>query len=131
MKIGITIWEDRVSPVLDTAQRLLTVEMNLGGETSRQILSIPDLPLAQKAQFISSTGIRLLICGAASRFLERNLMSRGVEVIPWIRGPIEAVLAAFCNDQLEDRSFYLPACPMRGRRRQRGGRKGKRARRGA
>jgi len=130
MKIGITVWQDRVSPVLDTAQSLLIIELADKNEVSRQLVGIPNLPLAQKAQFVGHTGLDLLICGAVSNYLERHLVSRGIEVLPWIRGSIDRVLAAYCHDQLEDNSFQLPGCLGRGRRRQRGQRAGRCVRRG-
>ncbi|MCP4685435.1 MAG: hypothetical protein GY867_08295 [bacterium] len=116
MKIGITVWQDRVSPVLDTAQSLLIVEFSGKDEVSRQIVRIPDTSLAQRAQYISHTELELLICGAISRYLEHYLLVRGVEVIPWIGGPIDRVLAAYSHDQLEDNSFQLPGCFGRRRR---------------
>lgn len=118
MKIGITVWQDRISPVLDTAQSLLIVDMADRTEVSRQVFGIPDLPLAQKAQFIDNIGLRLLICGAVSRYLEHRLLCQGIELLPWIRGPVEGVLAAYCNNQLENNMFQLPGC-LGGRRRRR------------
>jgi len=35
MKIGIPIWEDKISPVLDTASRLLVIETDGKKESSR------------------------------------------------------------------------------------------------
>ncbi len=119
MKIGITVWQDRVSPVLDTAQSLLIVELSGKDEVTRQVVGIPNISLAQRAQFVSQTGLELLICGAISRYLEHHLLVRGVELIPWIGGPIDRVLAAYCNEQLEDTSFQLPGCFGRRRRHRR------------
>ena len=132
MKIGITVWQDRVSPVLDTAQKLMIVDTAESDGPSQQVLVIPELPLPQKAQFISHTGLKLLICGAVSRFLEHSLRSEGVEVVPWIRGPIHRVISAYRDDKLEDGNLRLPGCPKRvrgqrrGQGRRQGGRRGRR-----
>ena len=120
MKIGITVWQNRVSPVFDTARTLLLVELEDNVEVSREMLDIPNLAPAQKAQFIRLAGVQQLICGAVSNYLERHLVAQGVEVLPWIRGSIEGVLAAYYGDQLESNNFQFPGCGC-GRRRNRRG----------
>jgi len=103
--------------MFDTARNLLIIELVDNAEISRQVVGIPNIPPVQKAQFVHHTGLQLLICGAVSRYLERHLQAQGVEVLPWIRGSIDGVLAAYCSDQLECNAFRSPGC--RGQRCQR------------
>jgi len=123
MKIAITCWGKRVSPLFDTAQRLLIVELEGREVISRQILEINDnlseYPL-YKAKRLAGLGIEILICGGISTFFYYLLAGWGVEVIPWITGELEDVLKAFQRNQLHLKKFAMPGC-WKGRHRFRGG----------
>ena len=123
MKIGIPTWNDRVSPVLDSAMHLLVIEIDDGRELSRRTVDLPAQRPALKARAIADAGPQLLICGAVSRGLERHLQAYGLTVIPWIRGNVEVVVAAWHAGDLQDSSFMLPGCC--GGRRRRHGRSGR------
>jgi len=110
MKIGITTWNDRVSPVLDSAMHLLVIEIEEGQERSRRIVDLPAQRPALKARAIAEAGPQLLICGAVSRGLERHLQAYGLTAIPWIRGDVDTVLNAWLAGTLTDSSFMLPGC---------------------
>ncbi len=114
MIIGIPIWTDRISPVLDTALKLLVVDTQNGQEISRKFLDFPPLHPMHRAGFIASAGIEVVICGALSRPLEQMLVASGIEVYPYVTGNVERVIAAFSNGELDQDHFILPGC--RGRR---------------
>jgi predicted Fe-Mo cluster-binding NifX family protein len=122
MKIAIPIWNDRVSPVLDTARELLVVEQDSDGRQARNTMALPDSSLMYKARLIGSNGIGALICGAVSRRLEMMLTNEGIRVIPWVRGEIDSIISAYLNGNLNQQSFRLPGCGRgrRGGRRRRG-----------
>ncbi len=128
MRIGIPVWEDRVSPVMDTAQRLVIVEVIDSRAGDRRQVDLPKMSPAGLAGAIGGAGVRLLICGAISRQLERHLCSRGVETLPWIRGTIDNVIDAFVGGQIEREGFDLPGCAGRCGRRRQGRRQGRRHR---
>jgi predicted Fe-Mo cluster-binding NifX family protein len=113
-RVAIPIWQGRVSPVLDTAERLWISD--LGGEpgVSPRIVQLPPAELRQRAQSIRNLGIHTLLCGAVSRPLYGLLLNAGIVVRPWLSGVVEEVLAAYAEDRLETDYFLLPGC--RGRR---------------
>jgi len=117
MKIGITIWDNRVSPVFDTAEHILIVEYENEHEIFRQEKNIPAMFPYQRVQFVLNSGIEVLICGALSRRLEMALNSSGIRVIPWVKGDIETILPAYFAGELENGNHSLPGCRGRGRRR--------------
>ncbi|MBK5100859.1 MAG: NifB/NifX family molybdenum-iron cluster-binding protein, partial [Desulfobacteraceae bacterium] len=95
MKIAIPVWEDKVSPVLDTASTLLIVEVEDQKEASRfeKFLDAHDLSL--RCLKIKDLGIDILICGAISRQFSDMLTASGMDIIPWISGHPEDVLKAY------------------------------------
>jgi len=109
MKIAIPVWEGRISPVLDTAERLLIVDNHGGTETSRTEVIIGGLGLKEKAYKIKCHA-DVLICGALSRPMELYLQTSDVEVIPWVMGDVECLLNAYVSGNVPGTEFYMPGC---------------------
>lgn len=125
MRLAITTWNGRISPVFDVAKRLLLVDMDRGAELSRHEVPLEDAEVATRASHVLSLGVDMLICGAISRPLEQILASAGVNVVARTCGLVEEVLRAFTSGQLTEQAFLMPGCCRRRRFR------GRRARRGA
>jgi predicted Fe-Mo cluster-binding NifX family protein len=110
MKIAIPIWEDKVSPVFDTALRLLVVEIENMKEVSRFIYYIDEQDLNRKCQRVRNLGLDILICGAISHPYLHMLVASGLEVIEQISGPAEEVLEAYLEGNIFDTRFLMPGC---------------------
>ena len=124
MKVAIPIWDGRVSPVMDTACRLLIAEITGSQEVSRTVVDIPQVSICHRASFISGLGIDLLICGAISHEFEQMFIASGVEMRPWYCGNVDEIIAAYSNGTLQKDNFFLPG---RALRRRRGNRRQRRA----
>jgi predicted Fe-Mo cluster-binding NifX family protein len=116
-RVAIPVWQGRVSPVLDTAERLWIYDLGSGQESPPPIVEIPPTDIRQRTQFIRDLGIRTLLCGAVSRPLYSLLLGARIAVWPWLTGTAEEVLAAYSDGCLDSDRFQLPGCR---RRRQRG-----------
>ncbi len=126
MKIAISIWNQRVSPVMDTARQLALVEIDGGIETTREIIGIPETELSRRAEFIRNLGVDALICGAISFLFEDALRKRGINVYAWIRGELDSVIKAFAKGDLLRGEFSLPGCRRRRCRYGSGNKRGRR-----
>ena len=110
MKIAIPIWEDKVSPVFDTALRLLVVEVKDKKEASRFIYYIGDEDLTRRSQHIRTLNVDILICGAVSHYFLHMLLSSGLDVIQQISGSAEEVLDAYIKGNINNARFLMPGC---------------------
>jgi len=110
MKIAIPIWEDKISPVFDTALRLLVVEVKDKKEVSRFIYYIGDEDLTRRCQHIHTLNVDILICGAVSYTFLQMLMASGLEVIQEISGRVEEVLDAYLKGNIYNPKFSMPGC---------------------
>jgi predicted Fe-Mo cluster-binding NifX family protein len=111
MRIAIPTWNGRVSPVFDTASRLLVVETGEHGEHSRFETDISEYFLPSKVIGLTGLGVKTLICGAISRPLAFMVTNAGISLIPWISGKVEDVLGAFLSGTLFDLRFTMPGSP--------------------
>ena len=109
-RIAIPTWNGTVSPVFDTASRLLVVEVGEEGECSRFETDISEHFLPSKSIRLTGLGIDTLICGAISRPLTYMITTAGIKLIPWISGQVEDVLQAFLTGTLLDIRFMMPGC---------------------
>ncbi len=132
MRVGIPWWGGRVSPVLDTAERLLVAEREDGEWVLGREVLLGRSSLPERAARIAGLGLDAIICGAISRPLAGLLESSGARVIPWISGTVEDVLNGFARGELGRKRYLMPGCCReqgrgRGRHRRRGGGSGRRA----
>lgn len=119
-KVSIPIWENRVSPVLDTAACLLIVKLNDKTEHSRETYSLTASHIFQRAQYISELQVDTMLCGALSRPLHMLLTKSGIKVYPWLTGEVPEILEAYKKGNLAREKYALPGC---GRHRRRQGRR--------
>ena len=114
MRIAIPIWEDKVSPVFDTASRLLIVKLEDQREVSRFETSLNEQDISRRCFRIQELGVDILVCGAISRPLSSMLMAFGINIIPWITGNPEDVLKAYMQGTLYHPNFLMPGCKKNG-----------------
>ena len=120
IKIAIPIWNRRISPVMDTASKLLIFSIdNEQQEIFREIVTIPQSNISGRIKYFLNQGITILICGAISHHFEQSLKASGIEVKPFLGGNVDDIIAAYTNGMLQSDNFMLPGCG-RGYRRGRG-----------
>jgi predicted Fe-Mo cluster-binding NifX family protein len=110
MKIAIPIWEGKISPVFDTASRLLILQVEEKNETSRFETFLDETDLTRRCLRIQALGVDTLICGAISGQFHRMLTADKVEIIPWISGAAEDVLKAYLDGEIFNSKFLMPGC---------------------
>jgi predicted Fe-Mo cluster-binding NifX family protein len=104
------ICQERISPVLDTATRLLLVTRQHGREIQRREIVLGPVPAETWASSVAELRVNVLLCAALSETLERALTKHGIRVRPHLCGEVEAVLRAFCCRRLASEEFRMPGC---------------------
>src|SRR6056297_472849 len=116
MKVAIPISDGRISPLFDSARRLLLVTIENRREVWRSEQVVEQSERIARTRRVTELDADVLICGAISRELEAMLTSAAVEVIPLTCGMVEDVLQAFISGRLTEEAFVMPGC--HGNRRQ-------------
>ena len=116
MRLAIPVRNDRVSPVFDTAGRVLLLDLADGIEQARQLVEVAQASFpTERAKRLAELGVNVLVCGAISRPLAGLLSAAGIIVIPWVSGALEEVLRAYLTDRLSDPCWCMPGCGRRHR----------------
>jgi len=110
MKIAIPRWKDRVSPVFDVADTIWIVETHSRRPLEKSEHKLSATEPAARAAELAGLGADLLICGAVSTPLEAALRAAGVEVVPFVCGPVEEVLGAHLDGKLHGPAYRMPGC---------------------
>jgi len=108
--IALPVSNGRISPVLDTAVRLLVVTRRRGEEIGRSELLLGQLSIGELARKLAELGVDVLLCAAVSEPLLRELEAHGVRVERHLCGEIEEVLKAFSCGRLWQPEFRMPGC---------------------
>jgi predicted Fe-Mo cluster-binding NifX family protein len=108
MKLAVPVSSGWISTAFDFARHLLVVEYEDGREVSRNELVLEEEFALNRARRLEALGASVLICGAISRSLAECLIDRGIDIIPFVSGPVEAVIAAYFAGELESARFLMP-----------------------
>jgi predicted Fe-Mo cluster-binding NifX family protein len=102
VKIAVTIWKERVSPLFDAARTLLIADVAGRAVVARRLYPLQPEPPHRRAARLAEMGVNTLICGAISRPQATLLEAYGIRVLADVTGRAEAALASFLNDRLPD-----------------------------
>ena len=120
MKVALTAWEDRISPVFDSARTLLIAEIENAEIVSRRYATINPAFEMGLETLLKDLGVEVLICGAIARTPSRIIEGSGVELISFVGGDIEDVLRSYASGRSIVPAFSMPGCGRNFRRRNRG-----------
>ena len=123
MKVALTVWEERISPVFDVSRRILILDVVGRTVVNRTEESIENGDPMFRVRRLHELGINTLICGAISSPLAELLDAHEVHVVSFIAGDVEKVITAYLGGTLQSSKMSMPGCGSR-RRRFRGGRGG-------
>ncbi len=110
MRTAIPIYNGRVSPVFDTAQHIVIVDVEAGEEAGRAEHDVAALSAWQRAKMLSEHGVSHLICGAISVPAMNLVAARGIAVANNVAGDVDEVLRAYAGGTLFSPEFMMPGC---------------------
>jgi len=113
MKVALTIWENRISPLFDSARMLLIVDIFDSMTTNRHYQTFSCESPFSRAATLSNLDVTILICGAISDPFAKTIESNGIRIIPFIAGAVDEVLDAYLRGELSDSKFQMPGCETR------------------
>jgi predicted Fe-Mo cluster-binding NifX family protein len=110
MKVAVTIWEDRISPVFDASRRLLIVDIENAQISDRAFLVFDPEQPSSLAKTLASLDVKVLICGAVSQVPAMIISAADITLIPFITGEVDRVLETFAKGDSLEPAFVMPGC---------------------
>jgi predicted Fe-Mo cluster-binding NifX family protein len=123
VKVAVCTWDGRISPVFDVCKGAVVLSVHCGVVVARAHESLEMPTSSGKLERLRSLGVDTLICGAISEPLRRELTEGGIQVVGFVAGEVEEVVASFLAGTLPSPALSMPGC--RGHRRRQRGRHGR------
>lgn len=117
MKLAVTVWNQRIAPVFDSAGLVLVFSKEEGGALKQRQLSLRGKDLVERASLLRENEVDELVCGAISWEAEALVREEGILVYPFIAGDLEEVIQAWKKKCLYSEEFSMPGCGFARRRR--------------
>ncbi len=109
MKVGITVWGKRISPVFDAARTLLITDIANALQVKSELVQCrPEQPEAMM-RLLQDNGVNVLITGAISREPAGRIEACGIHLIPFIAGRADQVLARYIEGN-SITGYHMPGC---------------------
>lgn len=117
MKVAIPVSSESVATTMDFARELVVADCETSSAVRRSRFELEDSLPGHRAKQLVRLRIDILICGAISRLLAKLMVDSGIQIIPFVSGPVDSVLEAFLNNTLDQAVFLLPGCTVDDRER--------------
>lgn len=101
MRIALTIWKNRVSPLFDSASELLILDTKGHDIIDRQMESFDNESPFLRAGRLEDLGVNVLICGGISTFYMNLIEARNIHIVPFATGTVQEVLERFMLSNTE------------------------------
>lgn len=108
MKIGITVWGNRISPVFDSAKKILIAQVCDHKVINRVFKDLEYGDTCQGIAFFKKHQIKTLICGAVTSEESEIIEEHGIRLIPFISGNAGEVLEAFVENEKKLLDYLMP-----------------------
>lgn len=112
MKVAVTIWDDRIAPVFDSARTLLIVDIKNQQIKNISYQSFNPQFTARLAEELNHLGIDVFICGAISQIHSILIEAGKIQLIPFMSGNVTQVLEAYAKGNPLAPSFLMPGCKV-------------------
>ena len=110
MKVAITKWNNRISPVFDVSRKILILDIENNSVVKEAIEMFGSDNPTYKIFKLMELNIETLICGAISKPLSEMIALQGIKIISFTCGEIKDVINAFLKDTLPDQKLSMPGC---------------------
>ena len=110
MKVVLTVWENRISPVADSARHLLIVDIENRTIRSKSNEHLDTESVFNYARRLVDLDVEIFICGAISNFFAGLVEGYGIRLIPFVCGEASEVLDAYLEDSLRSPKFIMAGC---------------------
>ena len=110
MKVAVTVWENRISPLFDATRTLLIADIYNRVLTEKHLVPFDCISPFARAATLEELGVGTLICGGVSDFFAKLIEARNIQIIPFVAGRVDEVIDAYLRGALCHKKFRMPGC---------------------
>jgi predicted Fe-Mo cluster-binding NifX family protein len=114
VKVAFPVNEGRVAPLLDTAEDYILADTGEGRVLKTETVCFPGVSPEGILLRLKEAGAGVLICGAVSRCLQREVVRQGISLVPFVSGTPDEILNGWLDGTIINDRFALPGCRRNG-----------------
>jgi len=108
MKVAITTWGNRISPVFDSSNTLMITEIENAIIKERVFAAFNPRIDPRMLAVLKGYQVDALICGAITKSQSDVIESNGIELLSFVAGNVEKVLDSYMNAPQQLTQFLMP-----------------------
>jgi predicted Fe-Mo cluster-binding NifX family protein len=113
--IAIPVFQERVSPLLDVADRFVIYEISEGGILLKSTVQLKAHCERLRIKKLGEIGISVIICGAVSGYVDRCVAEEGIHLISWVNGRVDDIIELYLRGELPEGRSGNHRCRRGGR----------------
>lgn len=113
MKVALTVWGNRISPVFDSAQTLLVAEI-INDKVVNKSFEPFDSNSSDLPENLNKMDVSVLICGAISERPASIIASSEIKLIPFVTGTPGQILDLYLSNKPASVSHFMPGYRRQG-----------------
>ncbi len=110
MKIAITVWGNRISPVFDAASTLFVADIENRSILKKNYTSFNPTRPSDLVKLLKKMQVSILMCGAISTKPADLIVENDIKLISFVTGNALKLLDNFARKQTIEKTFMMPGC---------------------
>ncbi len=108
VKLAVTVWGNRISPVFDAASTLLVAEITDKKISGQYYTAFDPQSPTDLIHTLKKNHVTTLVCGAISKTPARLILDQHIHLIPFVTGNVRQFLDSFALNQTVEKKYRMP-----------------------
>jgi predicted Fe-Mo cluster-binding NifX family protein len=100
--VAIPVFQERVSPLLDVADRFVIYEIAEGGILLKSTVQLDAHCERLRIKKLGEIGVSVIIGGAVSGYTDRCVSEQGIRLVSWVSGAVDEIIELYLRDELPE-----------------------------
>ncbi|MDT8378137.1 MAG: NifB/NifX family molybdenum-iron cluster-binding protein [Desulfotignum sp.] len=108
MKLAVTVWGNRISPVFDAASTLLVAEIKNKKIAGQYYTAFDPQSPVDLIHTLKKNHVAILVCGAISKTPASLILDQQIHLISLVTGNVRQFLDSFALKQTVGKKYRMP-----------------------
>lgn len=108
MKLAVTVWGNRISPVFDAASTLLVAEIKKKKVSGLYYTAFDPESPTDLIHTLKRNHVSVLVCGAISKTPASLIIDQHIHLVSLVTGNVRHFLDSFAQKQTVEKKYRMP-----------------------
>jgi len=102
LKVALPSYDETIAPCFEYSATISIFALEEGAVVDRIDFVLQSQLAMDRVRLLLDQGVETLICGGIQDKYEELIRAKGIRVLSWVSGSVDALLAAFQRGELEE-----------------------------